>query len=63
MVVCLRLVGFFFRKCFDFFCHLVPSCIFLVYFLEPIGSFLVNILLFINKKKPILRKLLKVKLS
>ena len=35
-----------------FFLHLlVPSCIFPVYFLEPLGSFLVNILFFIDKKK------------
>ena len=34
-----------------FFCpHLVPSCVLPIYFLEPLGSFLINILLFIDKK-------------
>ena len=30
---------------------MIPSFILSVYFLEPLGSFLVNILLFIDKKK------------
>ena len=37
-----------------FFCpYLVPSCIFPVYFWEPLGSFFINILLFIDQKKKI----------
>ena len=43
----MQLFASFFFVCF----HLVPSCIRPVYFLDPFGSFLINILLFTDKKK------------
>ena len=43
---------FFAADCSAVFCfHLVPSCILPMYFLEPLGYFLVNVLLFIDHKK------------
>ena len=52
LVFCLRWQAFGSSLLCCFFVPLlVSSCILLVSFLEPLGSFLVNILPFINKKK------------
>ena len=40
-----------FAGCFFVCFHMVPSCIRPVYCLEPLGSFLINILLFTNQKR------------